>query len=186
MYDSFGDDVTFKICEINLDTYLEVLEEEVNTFTTKIEELSDSSSNKKKKEEMRKNIENNKKKIEETKKLKEEKGSVIPLSAAMFMLYGDEIVYLFSGSYAEYMSFCGQYRLQWEIIKYAADNGYKRYNFYGIQDVFNPKGKDYGVYEFKKGFGGYVEELLGSFILNIGIVGKLYDTLKGIKKTIKK
>ena len=102
------------------------------------------------------------------------------------MLYGDEIVYLFSGSYAEYMSFCGQYRLQWEIIKYAADNGYKRYNFYGIQDVFNPNGKDYGVYEFKKGFGGYVEELLGSFILNIGIVGKLYDTLKGIKKTIKK
>lgn len=186
MYDSFGDDVTFKICEINLDTYLEVLEEEVNTFTIKIEELSDSSSNKKKKEEMRKNIENNKKKIEETKKLKEEKGCVIPLSAAMFMLYGDEIVYLFSGSYAEYMSFCGQYRLQWEIIKYAADNGYKRYNFYGIQDVFNPNGKDYGVYEFKKGFGGYVEELLGSFILNIGIVGKLYDTLKGLKKTIKK
>ena len=44
---------------------------------------------------------------------------------------------------------------------FAADNGYKRYNFYGIQDVFNPKGKDYGVYEFKKGFGGYVEELIG-------------------------
>lgn len=186
MYDSFGDDVTFKICEIDLEAYLNVLEEEVNTFSTKIEELSDSSSNKKKKEEMRKNIENNKKKIDDTKKLIEEKGKVLPLSAAMFMLYGDEIVYLFSGSYAEYMSFCGQYRLQWDIIKYAADNGYKRYNFYGIQDVFNPKGKDYGVYEFKKGFGGYVEELLGSFILNISIIGKLYDFLRGIKKVIKK
>ena len=84
--------------------------------------------------------------------MKEEKGNVIPLSAAMFMLYGDEIAYLFSGSYEEYMKFCGQYRLQWQIIKYAADNGYKRYNFYGIQDVFNPNGKDRGVYEFKKGF----------------------------------
>lgn len=186
MYDSFGDDVTFKICEIDLDTYLDVLESEVETYSTKIEELSDSSSNKKKKEEMRKNIENNKKKIEETKKLKEEKGSVIPLSAAMFMLYGDEIVYLFSGSYAEYMSFCGQYRLQWEIIKYAADNGYKRYNFYGIQDVFNPKGKDYGVYEFKKGFGGYVEELLGSFILDINFASKIYSLLRRVKKIIKK
>lgn len=186
MYDYFKDDVTFKICEINLDTYIDVLEDEVKTYTAKIEELSDSSSNKKKKEEMRKNIENNKKKIEETKKLSEEKGNIIPLSAAMFMLYGDEIVYLFSGSYAEYMSFCGQYRLQWEIIKYAADNGYKRYNFYGIQDVFNPQGKDYGVYEFKKGFGGYVEELLGSFILNISFTSKIYETLRKVKSIFRK
>ena len=186
MYDYFGKDVTFKICEINLEDYLKVLEDEVRTFSIKIEELSDSSSNKKKKEEMRKNIENNKKKIEETKKLIEEKGTILPLSAAMFMLYGDEIVYLFSGSYAEYMSFCGQYRLQWDIIKYAADNGYKRYNFYGIQDVFNPKGKDYGVYEFKKGFGGYVEELLGSFILDLNNISKVYNFLRKVKCLLKK
>ena len=84
------------------------------------------------------------------------------------------------------MSFCGQYRLQWEIIKYAADNGYKRYNFYGIQDVFNPKGKDRGVYEFKKGFGGYVEELLGSFILPISSKNSLYNGLRKVKRIVKK
>ena len=186
MYDAFGEDVTFKICELNCDTYIEHLEEENKEFERKLNELSDSASNKKKKEVMRKDIENNNKKIEDTKKLKEEKGNVIPLSAAMFMLYGDEIVYLFSGSYAEYMSFCGQYRLQWEIIKYAAENGYKRYNFYGIQDVFNPEGKDRGVYEFKKGFGGYVEELLGSFSLDISFECKIYNFLKKVKSIIKK
>ena len=104
----------------------------------------------------------------------------------MFILYGDEIVYLFSGSYEEYMKFCGQYRLQWEIIKYAADHGYKRYNFYGIQDVFNPQGKDYGVYEFKKGFGGYVEELLGSYIIDIDFKSKIYNLLRKIKRLIKR
>lgn len=186
MYDSFKDEVTFKICELNCDTYIGVLEEENKIKREKIEALSDASSNKKKKDTMKFDIENNLKKIEETKKLKEEKGNIIPLSAAMFMLYGDEIVYLFSGSYASLMSFCGQYRLQWEIIKYAADNGYKRYNFYGIQDVFNPKGKDYGVYEFKKGFGGYVEELLGSFILPISPLNSLYELLRKLKKVIKK
>lgn len=186
MYDCFGDEVTFKICELNCDTYIEVLEEEIKEYSRKVEELSDSSSNKKKKEEMRKNIVSNEKRIEEAKKLKEEKGNVIPLSAAMFMLYGDEIVYLFSGSYAAYMSYFGQYRLQWEIIKYAADNGYKRYNFYGIKDVFNPKGKDYGVYEFKKGFNGYVEELLGSYSLDISPLAKVYNILHTIKKKIKK
>lgn len=186
MYDAFKDQVTFKVCELNCDTYINVLEEENSTFTKKLEELSDSSSNQNKKKVMRESIESNLKKIEDTKKIKEEKGNIVPLSAAMFILYGDEIIYLFSGSYEEYMSFCGQYRLQWEIIKYAADNGYKRYNFYGIQDVFNPKGKDRGVYEFKKGFGGYVEELLGSFILPISSKNSLYNGLRKVKRIVKK
>lgn len=186
MYDFFGDDVTFKICELNCDTYIKSLEEENENLKRRVEELSDSSSNKKKKETMRKDIENNLKKIDDTKNLKEKKGNIIPLSAAMFVLYGDEIVYLFSGSYEELMKFCGQYRLQWEIIKYAADHGYKRYNFYGIQDVFNPQGKDYGVYEFKKGFGGYVEELLGSFILPLSFETTIYDLLRKLKRIVKK
>lgn len=186
MYDCFGDDVTFKICELDCDLYIKTLEDENEVLTKKIEELSDSSSNKKKKATMKNDIENNLKKIDDTKKIKKEKGNIIPLSAAMFMLYGDEIVYLFSGSYEELMKFCGQYRLQWEIIKYAADNGFKRYNFYGIQDVFNPKGKDYGVYEFKKGFGGYVEELLGSFIISISFWNNIYNLLHKIKKMFRK
>ena len=186
MYDVFKDDVVFKICELNCDTYIETMKNENEEFKRKIDELSDSASNRNKKEEFKKQMEANNRKIEETIKLKEEKGNIIPLSAAMFMLYGDEIVYLFSGSYDEYMKFCGQYRLQWEIIKYAADNGYRRYNFYGIQDVFNPDGKDYGVYEFKKGFGGYVEELLGSFIIDIDNKSKLYNGLRKIKRSIKK
>lgn len=186
MFDCFGDDVTFKICELHCDTYINALQEENEVLERKLEELSDSASNKKKKVVMKQDIENNLKKIEDTKKLQAEKGNVIPLSAAMFMLYGDEIVYLFSGSYEELMKFCGQYRLQWEIIKYAADHGYRRYNFYGIQDVFNPQGKDYGVYEFKKGFGGYVEELLGSFVLPISPIYSLYIFLRKIKKIIKR
>lgn len=186
MYDCFKDDVIFKICELDCDTYITVLEQENAEMERKLSELSDSASNKRKKEVMKKDIESNRKKILETKDLKNEKGSIIPLAAAMFILYGDEIVYLFSGSYAEYMSFCGQYRIQWEIIKYAADNGYKRYNFYGIQDVFNPKGKDYGVYEFKKGFGGYVEELLGSFELEVSSVNKVYKFLRKVKDLLRK
>ncbi|MGN1337733.1 MAG: peptidoglycan bridge formation glycyltransferase FemA/FemB family protein [Candidatus Coprovivens sp.] len=186
MYDVFGDDVTFKICELNCDTYINALKAENEEMERKILELSDSASNKKKKEVMRNDLLNNAKKIKETEELKLEKGNIIPLSAAMFMLYGPEIVYLFSGSYAEYMNFCGQYRLQWEMIDYAAKNGYKRYNFYGIQDVFNPQGKDYGVYEFKKGFGGFVEELLGSFEISISSKNNLYRLIKKIKHIVKK
>lgn len=186
MYDCFKDDVTFKICEINLKNYIQKLEDSNKEMASKLEELSDSNSNLKKKEVMKKDIEHNNKKIQEAKDLKQKKGEIIPLSAAMFILYGDEIIYLFSGSYAEYMQFCGQYRLQWEIIKYAADHNYKRYNFFGIQDVFNPNGKDRGVYEFKKGFGGYVEELLGAYELSLSPANTLFNILKKIKHIIKK
>lgn len=186
MYDCFKDDVTFKICEINLNNYIQKLEDSNKEMASKLEELSDSNSNLKKKEVMKKDIENNNKKIQEAKDLKQKKGEIIPLSAAMFILYGDEIIYLFSGSYAEYMQFCGQYRLQWEIIKYAADHNYKRYNFFGIQDVFNPNGKDRGVYEFKKGFGGYVEELLGAYELSLSPINTLFNILKKFKHIIKK
>ena len=89
-----------------------------------------------------------------------------PLSAAMFMLYGDEVVYLFSGSDEQYMKeYNAQYAIQWHIIKYAAKHGFKRYNFYGISGL--PKnGELDGIYEFKKGFDtkhGKVIELIGSY-----------------------
>ena len=90
----------------------------------------------------------------------------IPLSAAMFMLTGDEIVYLFSGSDEKYMhDYNAQYLIQWHIIKYAAAHGYKRYNFYGIHGLPTPDVED-GIYDFKKGFDskyGHVIELIGTF-----------------------
>lgn len=185
MYDCFKDEVTFKICELNCDVYIDSLEEENKVLKEKLDKLSDALANRKKKENIELDINNNNKKIEEAKELKEKMGNIIPLAGAMFMLYGDEVVYLFSGSYSNLMNYCGQYRLQWEMIKYAADNKYRRYNFYGIEDVFNPQGKDRGVYEFKKGFGGYVEELLGFFILPISPFNGLYELLRKIKGMLK-
>ena len=182
MYNTFKDDVVFKIVSLNCDTYINTLKEENATFEAKINELSDGASNKKKKEVMKNDIENNLRKIEETTKLKEEHGNIIPLSGAMFMLYGSEIIYLFSGSYDEYMNFCGQYRIQWEIIKYASLNHYDRYNFFGIMDVFNKQGKDYGVYEFKKGFNGYVEELADVYEYGKGFKYFLYRLIKLVRK----
>ena len=93
--------------------------------------------------------------------------NVVPLSAAMFMLTGQEVVYLFSGSDEKYMKdYNAQYLIQWEIIKYAAEHKFKRYNFYGIHDL--PKnGELDGIYEFKKGFDstatGHVLEFIGTF-----------------------
>ena len=90
-----------------------------------------------------------------------------PMSAAMFMTYGDEVIYLFSGSDEQYMKeYNAQYLIQWHMIKYAVEHGFKRYNFYGIQGLPDKSSKDYGIYDFKKGFTsdqtGRVIELIGA------------------------
>ena len=184
MSKAFNDKVIFKIAELNCDDYLNNLNKEKQDYETKIEKINGTN---KKKDNYIQELGFINKKIKEIEKLRQDKGNIIPLSCAMFMLYGDEVIYLSSGSYKEYMQYYGQYIIQWDIIKYACDNNYKRYNFYGIMDIFDKSGKDYGVYEFKKGFNGYVKELLGeyTYIINKKIyrknkfMTKLKQILKG-------
>ena len=115
-------------------------------------------------------------------------GQLTPMSAAMFITYGDEIIYLFSGSDEKYMrDYNAQYLIQWHMIKYAAEKGFKRYNFYGIQGLPDRSSPDYGIYDFKKGFTseetGRVIELIGAHELP---VNQLFYHLHNIISKIKK
>ncbi len=114
--------------------------------------------------------------------------SCLPLSAAMFMLYGNEVIYLFSGSDEKYMKdYNAQYLIQWHMIKYAIDHKYERYNFYGINGLPDKNSKDYGIYDFKKGFTseetGRVIELLGAYELPVNRpFYYLHDLLSNLKR----
>ena len=110
------------------------------------------------------------------------------ISAGMFILYGDEVIYLFSGSDEAYMKeYNAQYAIQWYMIQYAVKHRYKRYNFYGIQGLPDPSKPGYGVYKFKKGFGakyGNVVEFIGAYELPINrLFFILHQILKKIKST---
>lgn len=139
------------------------------------------------------NIARIEKKIEEIKKLKEEHGEVITLGGILFLIYGNEVLSLVGGSYHEFMEFQSAYNVHFAGLKYALENNYERYNFYGITGDFNEQNPLYGLYLFKRGFGGQVEELLGEFDLIINkpyyILYKLsftcYHTLKHIKAKLR-
>lgn len=91
------------------------------------------------------------------------------LAGAMFVFYGDEVTYLFSGMRGELKKYGGAHLLQWQMIQKAKKQGFKKYNFYGTRpEVGN------GVYEFKRGFRGEVEEMLGTFVLPVNFKGWLY------------
>lgn len=174
--------VKYLIAEVNLEEYIEELKLEIENYNQKILKVTSKKNNEKEMKEYTNKIIQLNEKINEVKKIKDEKGNKIITSGAMFIIYGDEIIYLFGGNYKEYLNFYAQYRLQWEMIKYASLNKYKRYNFYGISTL-DPNSPDYGVYKFKRGFNGHVMEMVGQFELKISI---FYDFYKIIKKILKK
>ena len=170
MFKHFKDEVIYLGSFINPKKILENLNNEL----IKLKEKYNKTNNANRKKVYKIDIDNLEKEIKEVKELPQEE---IMISASMFMLYGREVVYLFSGSLDAYQKFGGSYLMQWYIIKYALNNGYKRYNFYGIKN-----NKSDGVYKFKHGFNGNVEELLGTFALPINLLGKIYISLKSSAK----
>ena len=185
MYKLFHDknEVKFFITELNLKNYIEGLESERVEKENKINSLTDAKYNDGAKKNLTNEIASIDKRIAESKEIIGKNGSdVITLSGSMFMLIKPEVIYLSSGNYEEYMKFNSQYLIQWELIKYGIENGFKKHNFYGIPEDINTHPKDYGIYEFKRGFNGYVEELIGEFALPITWHYKLFDLIHKIKR----
>ena len=185
MYKLFHDknEVKYFITELDLNAYIKRLEEEKQEKEEKLNSLSDAKYNDGQKKNLTNEIASLDKRIIDSNKIKEESGKdVITLSGSMFMLIQPEVIYLSSGNYEEYMKFNSQYLIQWELIKYGIENGFKKHNFYGIPANINEHPKDYGIYEFKRGFNGIVEELIGEFALPITWHYNLFELIHKIKK----
>ena len=184
MFKLFHDknEVKFFITELNLKKYVKGLKKEKQEKQEKMDSLSDAKYNDGAKKNLTNEIASFEKRIKESEEIINSTGKdIITLSGSMFMLIKPEVIYLSSGNYEEYMKFNSQYLIQWELIKYGIENGFKKHNFYGIPENINEHPKDYGIYEFKRGFNGYVEELIGEFELPITWHYKLFKIIHKIK-----
>lgn len=181
MYKLFHDknEVKYFITEMNLRNYINGLKEERKEKEEKMNSLSDAKYNDGAKKNLTNEIAAIDKRITESEEIIEKNGSdVITLSGSMFILIQPEVIYLSSGNYEEYMKYNSQYLIQWELIKYGIENGFKKHNFYGIPEDISTHPEGYGMYEFKRGFNGYVEELIGEFALPITFHYNLFKILR--------
>lgn len=170
MYELFHDkgEVKYFVTELDLVQYQKNLEEDKKKVEEKLSNLSDAKYNDGQKKNLESEINSYDKRIKEAQGIRRDKGvDVITLSGSMFMIIQPEIIYLSSGNYLEFIKFDSQYLLQWMMIQYGIEHGFKKHNFYGIPANINEHPKDYGIYEFKRGFNGIVEELIGEFELPI-------------------
>lgn len=171
MYKAFGNGEYLKLYFADLEiektlkdlkSEVEKLEKDYKAVLTNIENgkaKMNESKLKLKKDE----ITRTEKRIEEYEELFKKHGSTLTLGGIMYFTYGKEVISFIGGAYEEFMEFQSFYTLHYEMIKYALENGYEYYNFYGISSDLTPKDPLYGIYLFKKGFGGEVVELIGEY-----------------------
>lgn len=115
----------------------------------------------------------------------------IPISAGVFIFDSNRANYVYGGTYKEYMPLMAQYKMQMEMIKETMKKGIPIYDFGGISGDFDSTHSNYGVYEFKRGFGGNVIEYIGEFDLMLNkkeylFYTKMYKLYKKIKSSIAK
>ncbi len=103
------------------------------------------------------------------------------IATGLFSYFGERVTYLHGASDNKSRHLMAPYLLQWEIIKNAHSDGYKYYDFYGIDEHKWP-----GVTRFKIGFGGFIKEYPGTYdYVWRPVIYNLYEWLRKIKRIIK-
>lgn len=191
MYKNFKEYIKVMLVELNIDDNIKAYQEKKELAIKKLkkEEQKDRKKDGLLKE-LQKQIDSADRKIKESEEIQKKYGTNIVVAGGLFMTFGKQVVSLFGASYKEFMKYKGQYFLNNEMIKYAIDNNYDAYNFYGITGEFNEDSPMFGLFDFKRGFGAHVEELIGEFTLITNsfyyhiyqLMFKVYKILKKVKK----
>lgn len=206
MWDSLHDSGILKImiAEIDFDLYMENTKKELSETESSLKDRTYKHDNgllkmnEKKYESSNKQdeatIDRLNKQVQRINDYIKEFGHKKTLGGILFLIYGNEVLSLYGGTDDNLMQFQSAYSVHYAGVKYAIDNGYKRYNFYGITGDFRKENPLYGLYLFKKSFGGHVVELIGEYDLVVSpfwyhtynIAFGMYHGIKKLMRKLKK
>ena len=190
-YNACKNDMKLIIAEIHTDVMINNIKNEIDEIEKKMalcekskEKMNENKYNKKI-NDFKNDLERLSDNMKKAENLKSENGNIIPVASILYFIYGNEVLSLSGGTYEKYIKWQPFYTINFEMIKYAIENNYEVYNFYGISKNLVKSDEQYGIYEFKKGFGGQVVELIGEFELPISYKYWFYLLKKNIRKKIK-
>lgn len=128
--------------------------------------------------------------LEEVEKLYQKHPDGITMSGILNTYFGNKAWYLYGASDNVYREFMPNYLIQWQALTEAKEAGYEIYDFFGISGKTDESDPLYGLYRFKKGFGGDFTEFIGEFDYVISPLGyfawtKLLPQFKKFKKRLR-
>lgn len=77
-----------------------------------------------------------------------------PLAGMVLTLNNGRATYLYGASSSDRRNLMATYLLQWEAMQTAKSRGCETYDMFGVSPLADPGHPMYGLYRFKKGFGG--------------------------------
>ena len=87
----------------------------------------------------------------------------VPVAMVVIYRFGKRAYYMYGGSRSLHREKMPNNLLQWESIKWAKEQGCTVYDMWGAPDELDQSDPMWGVYRFKKGFGGEFVEHIGAW-----------------------
>lgn len=91
-------------------------------------------------------------------------GGKIALSGAVAVEYGGKFSYVYGASSSDWRELYPCYLMQWTMINAAVESGCRVYDFGGVPYYYDVSRPEYGMYRFKKGFGGELAVYAGELV----------------------
>lgn len=197
MYSIFADKLILALAKVNFKKALNVIEDEQSALEKELAEINLVLANDEISAKALKKNTNRKKIIEE--KSTRNHGIISELevglekypdgqyiAGTLSIVDYDKCWYLYGGTLSEYRYMFPSYALLGSMIDYCITNNFEYFDLFGIGGDFDESNHYFGIYKFKRGFGGTPIEFIGEFELplkKIQYLGytKLYPMLRKIR-----
>ena len=191
MYEALHEEgiLRYMVAEIDCEKARNNVLKEIDTLEKRIEKLSlhpEKNAGRIKEEEV--TLNSQKRLLEGINSCEKEHGAKAPLSVVALLCRGKEAIMLLAGNDEDYLQhFNTSNIIVTDLIKLAQSEGYDYYNFYGISGDFSKDNPDYGLYLYKRQYGGEVLELIGQFEYTINrLTRNLYEILLKVYRLTKR
>lgn len=202
MFKIFKDDLNLYLAKVDFKKAIEILEEdkkEVNENLAKIQkELAEGNLGAKFKKKINNKIKEYERKIEKDDKLLAEFTEEMEkypdgkyIGGSLNICDGKRSWYIYGATSSEHRYMLPSYALVATMVNDLIDQEFEYFDMFGIGGDFDPENHVFGLYDFKKGFGGQPIEFIGEFDLPINkpiyfAFSKLYPQVKNLRKKLGK
>ncbi len=198
MYKVFGDDLKLRLAKVDFKSSIDKLTEERDSVQAELDQLLPELENPEMGAKYRKKLTNRIKEFEgkiakNNKVINEFEAELATypegkyIGGSIYICEGKRAWYIYGATSDSFRYMLPSYALVAHMVEECINNNFEYFDMFGIGGDFDPENHVFGLYDFKKGFGGQAIEFIGEFDLPINKplffgFNKLYPKLKAIRK----
>lgn len=187
--DCYPEHHLFLVAQADLNNAMKHIREEIEQLSLQIANLQGKVRNHGRIKEITREIENLQSELIDIDKWKSEEGSCLILAAGLFVYTKEKSYDLYLYSRKGLTNFRAPISLHYKAMELLQQKGIKQYDFVGVSGSLERTDPYFGLYDFKRRFGGRFVEYLGEFDLinqplRYRFFTNLYPWIRRIKRKL--